>query len=345
MNSGPLNPILAQLFQGLLLNGANNNIQELITAIEKLTAAINDLPHRLMNANVSVLNANNNNIPFIATNYEASYSDKLKSNTNNNKINVNNNVCSNLLSNNKQSNMSVLNNVSTQDSSMAKIVELKNQRNDAFYKYKRNQIIANNYENNLFLQPQRIPKKFAPNINKNDSNDLIDHKISIALQTVQNEIQTLRIHENIQKNKMENFDKKVKQAISDKNCNINEKENQLKKYNIIINRYDENTTRRLNEKSAFFNSPQHTICLNFKKRNDNNVNNDSTSIALHENAQQCSSSQPTTTKKRPFSTSSDSDEVPPPKQSTCLSQPSPNSDHLNYKRVGTRARHKSLSLV
>jgi hypothetical protein len=262
MNSEQLDGLLKQVLSGVSTNNDNEQLRSLTTAINKLTCAIVDLQKCIANLHVSPLNTNNLNAPISNT-----YAQALLSN---NRVNAN--MPKQIVNTNSRQIIQNQNNTpntsnTTLDPSMAKIVELKNKRNDSFYKWQRNKMLANTYESNLCQQPQRIPKKYAPKVNKTDADDIIRHKVSVALQNVENEIKTLRIHENLQMNKVHRLDNEVRDEINKKECGEEQKNGIFKKYELIIGRHDCNTTRRLNEKMSFFSSPANTVCLNFKMKN------------------------------------------------------------------------------
>jgi hypothetical protein len=274
MNEQQMDCILKQLLSCITNSGGNNQSTSLVNAIDRLTAAIVDLQRCISSICVSNLNTNKSNSPLSNT-YAQALSKNNTVNTKNS-VAVNNTTSIQNNDNISKTNINTTNNTVT-DTAMLKIIETKNKRNDAFYKWQRNKLVANVYENNLSQQPQRIPKKYAPKVNRNDANDIILHKTRVAAQSVQNEIETLRIHETLQYNKVCKLDAEVRELIAQKECEESQRNSLLRKYEIIIGRHDNNTLRRLNDKVQFFCSPANTVTLNYKLRNDQ-INSTNTAI-------------------------------------------------------------------
>jgi hypothetical protein len=167
------------------------------------------------------------------------------------------------------------------DPFMAELVKLKNLRNEAFYRMHRNIKIANLYLANLNGEHKRIPKKFAPNIHRNDKPEIKMHKIEISIQQVQNDVQTMKLHQNIQENKIKNLEEKIKAHIF--SCPNEEKKIRLMRdYDAIINRHATKTLKKLDEKMTFLNSNQHMMGLQYHIYETTNTTNPGGSMELND---------------------------------------------------------------
>lgn len=241
-----------------------NLISDLVTAVNNLSSVVARLSDALSNRTPSVLphQASTAPVPNPKT-----YSSALKSNG----INTNSHYAKNVRTTNIKS-----------DDFMAKLIELKNLRNDAVYKEKRNEMIANIYADAIAESPMKIPKKFYPKINKSDQKEIADHKMKIAVDTVHNDINLKRLHKDIHANRVNFYDKKVREHIKEETNSVKQ-EKLLKDYLNITNRYDQNLKKKFETKRCFLQSGQHLytvktlinnigIVSNFSKENGATMN-------------------------------------------------------------------------
>lgn len=152
------------------------------------------------------------------------------------------------------------------------LVKLKNLRNDAYLKHQRNNMISNVYENSLYKPGPKIPKKFAPNFTRYDSNEIRNHKIEVSINRVREEIKTMRLHEQIQINRCVMYDNKVKEHINTIN-DSSRREKLLAGYLSIINKYGEFCNKMLNTKREFFESNKHLVLVERYPKSVANLSN------------------------------------------------------------------------
>ncbi len=89
---------------------------------------------------------------------------------------------------------------------MPKLMEFKNIRSDAHYKMASNKCRADCYEDCLARNPVEIPRKLHEYMDDRESDEIKEHKKTISVQNVQNEINKLRLHEKINRNRVQKFD-------------------------------------------------------------------------------------------------------------------------------------------
>ena len=261
----------------LLSNSSNfntANFDRLIKAIENVAKAIELLPENLARVLNCNYNQNNVNVPLHENN-KFYYPDK---NIDNNKktyfVPINNPTVSenNIQQANLEYSSVVASNIPIAKTSipnktqnynisatkpnsemnpyMQELARLKNQRNDSFYKMARNEFIANMYECQLNSPSPKIPKKFAPTLNKFDSKDIRKHKIKLALQSVENNITEMRIHQNIHLNRLQKFEKEIESHLQ-KTENNAQRQKLINDYKSIVNRHERKTLEKLKSKYEF----------------------------------------------------------------------------------------------
>lgn len=147
---------------------------------------------------------------------------------------------------------------------------LKNNRNDSFYKMKRNKILYEMIENNLSCNPKRIPKQFVPKMTRNEPEEIKNHKIKVALQETENEINKLKLHYSIHLNKIERLEKEIFQLIANE-VPPEKQSNYIENYKTITFKSDEKTIKKLTLKQSFFNSNQYMSNLDFMKNTSSNT--------------------------------------------------------------------------
>lgn len=148
----------------------------------------------------------------------------------------------------------------TSNAFMAELAKIKNIRNEACYRMKRNIAISALMEKNLSQNPIRIPKKFAPSVSHHDGPDIKCHKISVAIQNTRNDIKTMLIHRDLQEKKMHLYDEKVREHIQTE-PNEEKRNNLRKNYEAIIKKHNDNADNKLRKKSVFLDSSAHMYTL------------------------------------------------------------------------------------
>jgi hypothetical protein len=132
---------------------------------------------------------------------------------------------------------------------------------DAYYKMFRNKVISELYTENLEQENIRIPRKFAPKVLRQDAPNIKEHKIAMAIQTVQNDITTMRLHYDIQEKRCRSFEDKIKQFI-EQNVNTPERKRKLyADYVKIMSHAIKNIEKKLRDKVPFLNSQAHMCNL------------------------------------------------------------------------------------
>lgn len=295
MQQGQLNQTIQ--FLSTLLGSQNGqiavsstNVMQLTTALNNVTTAVAELARILKNLGLvnDFSNVNCHQVDAQSSN-RATYASKAALNTNVNIPNVTVNTSkpvnmqkdANRLpvfnsTNSVNNNINLANHVNAnvrdnQDAFLKELARLKNLRNDAFYKMERNNVISNRYEQNLNQTPIRVAKKFAPNILYKDTDEIKKHKINVTKQLVKNAIDEMRIHMNIQKKKLESYEKQIVDFIKTEE-NENKRNRLLENYKIIVSRYSNNVIKKLANKDTFFNSNRHMISLAYKLNEDAPVN-------------------------------------------------------------------------
>lgn len=146
------------------------------------------------------------------------------------------------------------------NSFMTKLIELKNKRNDAFYKAQRNKMLIDLYLSALTEFPQRIPKKFAPTFHRVDSDEIRQGKIRIAVEKTNNCIAEMNIHMNIHNTRLASLEKQVVSFISSE-APTHKHDKLLNDYKIIVKKNDENALKKINTKYIFSKTNSHMYTL------------------------------------------------------------------------------------
>lgn len=150
---------------------------------------------------------------------------------------------------------------------LSELAVLKNTRNTSAYAAQRNVMLAKIYDENLNKSPQRVPKKFAPTLNRNDAQAIREHKIKSCIYRVKEEIEKMKIHADIQNNKREKFEKLCIEYI-ERELNENMKQKLLNDYKNIIKKSDIALSKKLNAKIHFFNSNEYMLTINSTTKPD-----------------------------------------------------------------------------
>jgi hypothetical protein len=222
----------------------NNEINDLTNALNELSVAANKVSLILKNISTTA-NQNSYNVDNSSSNNPSSkqfhYVNAVKKPS---QVNVNNVSSRNEVSQNI---------TKTANPFMSELANLKNLRNDAYYKCNRNGLLIKLLSNNLKKEPTPVPKKFAPSFTRHDSNEIREHKIEMCKQRVINEIKTMKIHEDIQRKRMEMYDKKVHEHINTE-PNLDKREKLLDSYEKIVAKHDQKFRDNWRKKESFFNS-------------------------------------------------------------------------------------------
>lgn len=147
-----------------------------------------------------------------------------------------------------------------QDSFLAKLAALKNTRNEACFRMHRNEQISNLYEQGLTQVPRRIPRKFASKTNTRGDKVLAIHQQQMTIQSIENEVKSMRIHRDVQRRKMERFDRLARELIETE-CDARRREELSANYSRIIERSTMAIQQRLGKTIDFLSSSTHMILL------------------------------------------------------------------------------------
>lgn len=231
----------------------NVNLNLLANSCKKVAEGLNEIADFLNSLHVPLyVNASNLNYASAVKQNNADFNNKTNSAFNSKKDKP--------LTNTSEQN------VNKSDEFMQTLVKLKNVRNDSFYKMKRNELLITMMKNNISSNPVRVPKNLAPKIGRNDTAELVNHKINVALQSAENEIQKLNLHFNIHKQKIEKLDEEIKKHI-DSEPNELKRDRYLSNCQKIITDSSSRTVQKLNKKQSFFNSNLFMVNLNYKSAN------------------------------------------------------------------------------
>lgn len=244
-NSQDIGRQLINAIHGISSFTSNNNVlNDLSSALNELSVAANKVSLILKNmSTTSTLNSNNidNRSSNNQSNKQFPYLNAVKKH-----VSVNDN---NLSSRNEVPQ----NSNKTSNPFMSELANLKNLRNDAYYKCTRNSLLIKLFSSNLTKEPMPVPKKFAPSFTRHDSNEIREHKIEMCKQRVINEIKTMKIHEEIQRKRMEMYDKKVHEHINTE-PNLEKRAKLLNGYEKIVAKHDQKFRDNWQKKESFFNS-------------------------------------------------------------------------------------------
>lgn len=147
-----------------------------------------------------------------------------------------------------------------ENSFIAKLAYLKNQRNEAAYKMHRNRLISQLYEDNVNHTPSRVPRKCVSQVLPREANEMIQHKNNMSRQNVCNLIISMRFHEGVQQRKMEKFNSEALTLIE----SIKEDASRasiLNRYNHILLDSDRRIMEKLSKTIAFLGSTEHMVAL------------------------------------------------------------------------------------
>lgn len=146
------------------------------------------------------------------------------------------------------------------DDFMTKLASLKNTRNEAYYRMRRNELCSEMYLRNLNAQPRKVPRKFLPNIVCHRDPALLQHRNEMAIQAVSLDIKAMKIHQEKQRQKLERYDQLINDHI---NSEPNESKRIVLKNNCsrIIARSNAAIEQKLIKKIDFFESLQHMFVL------------------------------------------------------------------------------------
>ena len=142
------------------------------------------------------------------------------------------------------------------------LADVKNQRNDAFYKVIASQTRAEIYEQGLAIDPPRIPKKLHEKIDYREHDNIRAHKEELSKQNVRNEIIQCRLHESIHRNTLSKLNNRAA-AVFDKVVDSDLRERVVARYRAITEGFEHKTIQKWKDKAPFFASEQHTVLLGF----------------------------------------------------------------------------------
>lgn len=260
--------VVANILETLL-----NNVNASSTSLSDLTASINLLSVNVekLTAVLSTLLSNNValNLPSSSINTrKASYYDHLTQNNYVNKRNDNancNETSTSLVNSKHQITFRDTNNETAVPAAfMEDLIQLKNLRLEAYYKMKRNILLSDMYTQNLKHENKRIPKRFEPSFSAKEPIDIKNHKIETAITLTKNQIKALAIHEQIQKNKYNMLDNKIRSHIQE-HPDKKKQDKLTKNYEKIIKEGCERIDKKLLAKSGYFNSNMYMTTVSFFK--------------------------------------------------------------------------------
>lgn len=143
---------------------------------------------------------------------------------------------------------------------MSQLANLKNARNEAHYRMRRNHLFSATYQANIEACPMRIPRKLMPNIMCHGDKALAKHRNNIAIESVKQEIQTMRIHEEKQRAKMIRIEEQIKQHIASE-PDESKRRVLTRNYESIVSRSTEAIERKILAKIDSLKSIEHTMIV------------------------------------------------------------------------------------
>ena len=93
------------------------------------------------------------------------------------------------------------------------LCSLKHERNDAVYKRTGNEMRAKIYADCIEELPRRVPHKFTERVYNNDNEKMIQLKMEVTTQKVQNTINSYKIHVETQQQKISRIEEKSKSIL------------------------------------------------------------------------------------------------------------------------------------
>lgn len=131
-----------------------------------------------------------------------------------------------------------------EDDFLNRLALLKNTRNEACFRMRRNQMLSALYNDNLQSQVIKVPKKCMPNMVCHGDQALQRQRNRNAIQNVNNEIAVMKIHEDRQKQKMNRYDRMARELIASV-PDESKRKTTLGKYEEIVAKSNEAIERRL----------------------------------------------------------------------------------------------------
>jgi hypothetical protein len=160
---------------------------------------------------------------------------------------------------------------------LSELALLKNTRNTSAYAAQRNVMLSKIFEENLNKFPKRVPKKFAPSFNRNDAPAIRDLKTKSSINKVKDEIDKMKIHADIQKNKRDKFEKLCFEYI-ERETNSEKRQKLLNDLKNIIKKTDEASLKKINSKIHFFNSNEYMSTINSFTNTNTSIRKQNTSL-------------------------------------------------------------------
>lgn len=235
---------------------SNNNNVQFIDAIISLTNAINRLSDTLDSLPSNLLGCNSSSS---SKERRPSYAAVVRSSQVDNRYCTDNPTAqASLPPKNRASSSNQV--AQPQNEFMSRLAELKNLRNEAYFRMRRNELVAKLYDDNLRCEPRRIPQKCIPNLVCHRDPTLLQHRNEMAIQAVEQEIKTMRLHQARQAKKMHDMDRLVNQHIETEE-DTSKQEMLKSNYNRIISRSMESIEQRITKKLIFLASASHMKTL------------------------------------------------------------------------------------
>lgn len=154
---------------------------------------------------------------------------------------------------------------------MLRLAELKNLRNEAYFRMRRNELVSKLYEDGINYQPRRVPQKFVPNLICHRDPALLQHRNEMAVQATEQEIKTMRIHQERQAKKVIEMDGLVRSHIQTESDEVKQELLQAN-YDRIVVKSTASIERRIAKKIDFLGSREHMILLNEIQNKDKLTN-------------------------------------------------------------------------
>lgn len=145
-----------------------------------------------------------------------------------------------------------------------KLAALKNTRNEAYFRMRRNELIAKLYEECLQSKPQKVPRKCLSSMVCHRNEALLQQRNKLSIQCVENEIAVMRIHQDRQNTKMLRYDKMVYDLIATES-NLLKQKQLLDKYQKILHSAKASTEKKLASTIDFLSGSQHMAVLHERR--------------------------------------------------------------------------------